>query len=251
MTANDQALPKDPPDAGPRGAAPRSGSASGSGSASRKELAYRSLRRRILTDGFQPGALIDDALEAAQLGMSRTPVREALLLLEAEGLVEMIPRRGVRVVPISRSDIRDVLVILTALEVTAVRLLAEQRPTADQLRRLTDACAAMELALESQDPDEWLEADDTFHRTLMVLSGNRQLAETGIRFRDKIRRGHFVASRLLPHRRRVSSTRVHKELVALLLSDRPEDAVAAHGKQRRSGEEEVMSMLEQAKLDSL
>ena len=218
---------------------------------SRKEQAYQSLRRRILTDGFHPGALIDDALEAETLGMSRTPVREALLLLEAEGLVEMMPRRGVRVVPISRSDIKDVLVVLTALEVAAVGLLVAQRPTPEMLKPLQAACRAMERALDSDDPDEWLEADEAFHRGLLVLSGNRHLAETGIRFRDKIRRGHFVASRLLPRSVRVASTRTHKDLISILTSDRPEDAIAAHSDQRRSGEKEIMGTLDRAKLDSL
>ena len=99
----------------------------------RKEQAYRSLRKRIVTDGFSPGEMIDDGYEAERLGMSRTPVREALLLLESEGLVEVLPRRGVRVVPLTRTDMQDVIVLLTALEVAAVELLAEKRPSTAML----------------------------------------------------------------------------------------------------------------------
>ena len=218
---------------------------------SRKETAYEDLRKRILTDGFGPGAMIDDGLEAERLGMSRTPVREALLLLEAEGLVEMLPRRGVRVVPITRTDIREVLVLLTALEVAAVELIAAQHPTKQMLAPLIEATRAMNAALESGDPDEWQEADEAFHQGLMVLSGNRHLLETGIRFRDKIRRGHFVASRLLPHDRRVRSTATHEELIALLLSERPQDAIEAHRGQRLEGESHINATLERARLDSL
>ncbi len=218
---------------------------------SRKEIAYEDLRKRILTDGFGPGALIDDGLEAERLGMSRTPVREALLLLEAEGLVEMLPRRGVRVVPITRTDIREVLVLLTALEVAAVELIAAQRPTEKMLSPLIEATHAMNAALKSGDPDEWQEADEAFHQGIMTLSGNRHLVETGIRFRDKIRRGHFVASRLLPDDRRVKSTATHEALIELLLSDHPEDAIEAHRGQRVEGEGHINATLERARLDSL
>ncbi len=217
----------------------------------RKDQAYRSLRRRIVTDGFSPGELIDDGREAERLGMSRTPVREALLLLESEGLVEMLPRRGVRVVPLTRSDIQEVIVLLTALEIAAVELLAETHPSAATLQPLTDACEAMDIALESDDPDEWLEADETFHQSLLILSGNRHIAETGIRYREKIRRGHFVASRLLPRSRRVQSTAKHKALIELLLSGSPKDAATAHRDQRQSGEVDIMATLDRAKLDSL
>lgn len=218
---------------------------------SRKEIAYEDLRKRILTDGFGPGAMIDDGLEAERLGMSRTPVREALLLLEAEGLVEMLPRRGVRVVPITRTDIREVLVLLTALEVAAVELIAAQHPSEEMLAPLIAATAAMNAALESGDPDDWQEADEAFHQGLMVLSGNRHLLETGVRFRDKIRRGHFVASRLLPHERRVKSTATHEALIALLLSEHPEAAIEAHRGQRLEGEGHINATLERARLDSL
>lgn len=216
-----------------------------------KEQAYQSLRKRIVTDGFSPGDMIDDAREAELLGMSRTPVREALLLLEAENLVEMLPRRGVRVVPISRADIQEVIVVLTALETSAVGLIAAQGPSTDRLAPLSEACRAMDAALKSDDPDEWLEADEAFHRGLLMLSANRHLAEIGIRYREKIQRGHFVASRLLPGRRRMTSTANHKELVALLLSENPERAVGAHREQRIGGETEIIGALKRAKLDRL
>ena len=109
----------------------------------------------------------------------------------------------------------------------------------------------MDTALESDDPDEWLEADEAFHRSLLTLSGNCHLAETGIRYREKIRRGHFVASRLLPRSRRVQSTAKHKELIRVLLSNFPKDAIAAHRDQRQSGETDIMATLDRAKLDSL
>ncbi|MEO0822922.1 MAG: FCD domain-containing protein, partial [Pseudomonadota bacterium] len=92
---------------------------------------------------------------------------------------------------------------------------------------------------------------EAFHRGLLALSGNRHLAETGIRFREKIGRGRFVASRLLPQHRREQSTERHGELVALLASDRPEDAVTAHTARRASGEREILATIDRAKLQNL
>ncbi len=109
----------------------------------------------------------------------------------------------------------------------------------------------MDVALDSDDPDEWLEADELFHRGLLSLSGNRHLSETGIQFREKIKRGHFVVSRLFPRSRRIRSTAIHKRLVDLLLSGNSECAVAAHRAQHEDGESEIIATLECAKLDSL
>ncbi|MCY3985124.1 MAG: GntR family transcriptional regulator [Roseovarius sp.] len=216
-----------------------------------KEMAYLSLRKRILADGFHAGEFIDDACEAEKLGTSRTPVREALLLLEAEGLVETLARRGIRVVPITRSDMKDVLQILTALEVTAVELISKMTPDKKMLQPIIDACDAMETALESRNADQWLEADENFHCGLMKICGNQHLTETGIRFRHKIRRGHFIASRILPHQKRVKSTKSHQRLIMLLLSDNPPKAIDAHRKQRQSGEMHIMETLDRAKLESM
>ena len=92
--------------------------------------AYEQIRRRILDNVWPPGHRALEQEVALELGMSRTPVREALLQLQNEGLVEVIPRHGVRVLPVSPTDMREIYEILTALECMAAELLARRKPGA-------------------------------------------------------------------------------------------------------------------------
>ncbi|MBY6144828.1 GntR family transcriptional regulator [Mameliella alba] len=199
---------------------------------SRKDQAYAAIKEKILTNVFAAGEFIDDVLEAQQLGMSKTPVREALLLLEAEGLVEVLPRRGIRVSPISLEDMREIYQVLSALEIAAVELIAERKPGKDMLEPLSRACADMRRALAAADSLAWNDADEAFHRGLLRLSGNRHLAETGIRYRERVQRGHLIAMRLTSDENLELSIARHEETVALLLSDDPRKAVEAHQQQR-------------------
>lgn len=231
-----------PPSASPEGGAPKP---------SRKDLAYRTIKQKILTNGYPPGTVIDDRVEAQALGTSRTPVREALLLLQMEGLVTMEPRRGVRVVPITRRDMREIYEVLTALETMAVSLIAARRPTREELRPLVDACDAMRRAIADGDLDLWSEADERFHQGLLTLSGNTHLAETGVRFRERVRRGHFVALRISREGRMEDSLASHARLVETILAGDPADAAAAHDQQRRSSGSELLESLERSRIEQL
>jgi DNA-binding GntR family transcriptional regulator len=91
------------------------------------DKAYNDIKRRILTNQISPGNMIDDRKIALEIGMSRTPVREALLRLQAEELVEMSPRRGTIVLGISRDDMREIYDIISGLELMAVDLNARGR----------------------------------------------------------------------------------------------------------------------------
>ena len=93
------------------------------------DAAYEQIRRRILDNAWPPGHRALEQEVALALGMSRTPVREALMRLQAEGLVEVIPRHGMRVLPVSPNDMREIYQILTALECMAAELLAQRKPT--------------------------------------------------------------------------------------------------------------------------
>ena len=82
--------------------------------------AYRLMRSMILDNKWAPGHRALEQALAQELGMSRTPVREALIRLQKEGLVEVMPRHGMRVLPVSPDDMRDIYELLTAIEATAV-----------------------------------------------------------------------------------------------------------------------------------
>src|SRR3546814_8542442 len=96
------------------------------------------------------------------MGMSRTPIHEALICLQSEGLVELIPRRGMRVLPVSAEDMREIYEVLTALECAAVELVALRRPNEKELQPLADATRDMALALEEGGAglEAWAAAED-------------------------------------------------------------------------------------------
>ena len=95
--------------------------------------AYDLIKERILKNEYEPGFQALEPEIAQELGMSRTPVREALIRLSNEGLVEVIPRRGFRVVPLSPADMREIYQVLTALESMAAEVLAKRKPTLEEL----------------------------------------------------------------------------------------------------------------------
>src|SRR4051794_18811195 len=100
------------------------------------DTVYGALKSRILRNQLSGGSqLLEDAI-AADLGVSRTPVREALARLESEGLVEPIPRHGYRVLPITMEDIREIYQVLSPLETVAAELLAQKKPNSTEVKAL-------------------------------------------------------------------------------------------------------------------
>ena len=115
---------------------------------SRVNDAYLRLKEEIRSNDMPPGFQAPEPEIAERLGMSRTPVREALIRLEAEGLVELIPRRGARVLPIRTEDMKEIYEILTALEPDAAAALAARNPSPEALQPLIQATDEMEQALK-------------------------------------------------------------------------------------------------------
>src|SRR5690606_6434253 len=117
-------------------------------SESMADVALRELRRRILDNVWPPGYQALEQELALALGMSRTPIHEALICLQNEGLVKIIPRRGMRVLPVSADDMREIYQVLTALEGAAIEMVALRRLDEQALRPLAEATRDMEQALE-------------------------------------------------------------------------------------------------------
>ncbi|MEM1265630.1 MAG: GntR family transcriptional regulator [Pseudomonadota bacterium] len=215
----------------------------------RVEDAYARLKDEIRTNRLPPGFQAPEPEIAIKLGMSRTPVREALIRLEAEGLVELVPRRGARVLPIRPADMREIYEILTALEPDAAARLAEGMPSPDAFVPLDEATSDMERALEAQDLDAWAEADDRFHRTLLALQGNRRLASVVTALYDQAHRVRIVTMRMrgLPKQ----STAEHREIVSHLQAGEPEAARIAFRNHRERAGREMLGLLERYKLSQL
>ena len=194
--------------------------------------AYRTIKARILENHYPPGQQVLEQQLANDLGMSRTPVREALIRLQNEGLVELIPRRGMRVVPLSPADMQEIYEVLTALEVTAVELLARRSHSPEALRPLAEALKDMETRLDQDDLDGWARADARFHQTLITLSGNKRLAGMAATLADQAHRARMVTLRLRP--KPDQSIREHREVLEALQAGDGRQAGERH-RQHREG----------------
>jgi len=128
------------------------------------------LRQRIFRRELEPGSWIDEVKLAEQYGISRTPLREALKVLAAEGLVTMKVRRGAYVTEVSEHDLRDVYHLLSLLESDAAGVAAG-RITDDQVRELQHLHEEMEGA--AADTERFLALNERFHMRLLEIAGNR------------------------------------------------------------------------------
>lgn len=213
--------------------------------ASLVDAAYEQIRRRILDNVWPPGHRALEQEVALALGMSRTPVREALVRLQSEGLVEVVPRHGMRVLPVSPSDMREIYQILTALECMAAEILARRKPSDAELKPLVEATDAMDRALVVDDLDAWAKADELFHAQLLELAGNRLLQATVMNHWDRAHRARMFTLRLRP--KPVSSTREHMQLVERLRAGDAEGAAQVNRAHRERAAAELLALFERFK----
>ncbi|GIK86151.1 MAG: GntR family transcriptional regulator [Burkholderiales bacterium] len=213
------------------------------------DAAYQTMRRRILDNAWAPGYRALEQAIALELGMSRTPVREALIRLANEGLVEVVPRHGMRVLPVSAADMNEIYQVLGSLEATAAELVAARRPAAAEIAPLEAASRAMAEALKRGDLDAWAEADERFHRHLVELCGNRLLAATVNNFWDRAHRARMFTLRLRPLP--VHSTREHRDLVRAIRKGDVGTAREIHRAHRDRGRRELTAILDRYRLPTL
>ena len=145
------------------------------------QRAYDYVKSRLLDGRFAGGTLLSENELAHQLGVSRTPVRQALVQLEAEELVELYPKRGALVVPISPSEAEDVLEARLLIEQHCARRAAAAGP--DVVERLRDALAEQEEGVEA-----FARADRRFHTAIVAAAGNHLLDRQYMALRDRHQR---------------------------------------------------------------
>ncbi len=181
---------------------------------------------------------------ADRLGMSRTPVRQATLMLEAQGLLEVQPRKGVRINSISIKDMEDIYEILTELECLAARRAAQADLKKTDLKLLLDAINAMETALASEDREAWAMADEAFHTELVRLGGNRRIESMVSNVNDQVRRARAFTLNMRPLP--TKSNKDHKKLYTSILKGNAEAAHDTHRKHRKNASELLISLLKNA-----
>lgn len=152
-----------------------------------RDVVFNTLRQAILRGELKPGERLMEIQLANKLGVSRTPVREAIRKLELEGLVLMIPRKGAEVADISEKSLKDVLEVREALEELAARLACD-KITKEGINRLKEAAQDFRSALKSNDITQMAEADVRFHDVICNATENQKLGQLLNNLREQMYR---------------------------------------------------------------
>ena len=208
------------------------------------DTVYARLKQHILDNRYPPGAQILESAVVQEFGVSRTPVREAFVRLQQEGLLEIVPRHGVRISALSPGDMREIYEVLMSLEATAIELLVARHPTKEDLTGLVAACDAMETALAGPQPDleAWAVGDEQFHMNLAALCGNKRLAAMIMTVWDQAHRARMFTLRLRPLP--AKSTAEHRAVVDAILAGDGNKARELYVAHRKRGGSELLSIIE-------
>jgi DNA-binding GntR family transcriptional regulator len=213
--------------------------------------AYAALKQAIRDTVFAPGYQGSEQEIAVRLGMSRTPVHEAIIRLQEDGLVRVLSKRGVLICPLAPQDIREIYEVVIAVESMAAELLAAlpdatRAAVADELEA---ASAAMDETLAQGDLPGWAEADELFHRLLVERCGNGRLRRIAQTVTDQAHRARMLTLRL--RARPVDSAQAHRLIIAAV---RAGDAGEAHRYARAhrvAARDEIVPLIEHIGLRQL
>jgi DNA-binding GntR family transcriptional regulator len=187
-----------------------------------KARAYAYTKQRVLSSAFPGGSMLSEGEIADALGVSRTPVREAFLQLEAEGLLRLYPKRGALVVPLSADVVLGVIEARALIEHAAVDKVIERK--LDVVERLEASIARQRELAAGRDAEGFAEADRDFHRIIMGASRNPVLLGFYDSLRDQQRRMISLSLSRDPNRTRDVIDQ-HRELTAAIAAG---DATGAH-----------------------
>ena len=180
-----------------------------------KDRAYAFTKERVLDSTFAGGHLITEGEVADALGMSRTPVREAFLRLEGEGLLRLYPKRGALVVPVSVGEVDAVMETRMLVERFALDKVLANGAAAAVADALEIAIAAQEEYAAAGDADGFVAVDREFHTTFVVAAGNPIVADLYDSLRDRQQR--MIITSLLRDAKRIESILIeHRQITAAI-----------------------------------
>ena len=178
-----------------------------------KDQAYEILRSSIITGRLEPGRLHNEKDLARGLGISRTPVREALLDLSKEGMIVFIPRKGIKIREITRRDISDVMELRKVIESYIIESCCGQLTPAD-LKGIGKIIEKQKAMTMKGNREGYVEAEREFHLFLASRTGNRQLQNVMENLRDLL---HFMAIKAIAYQGRMEQVlREHRRIWAAL-----------------------------------
>lgn len=206
-----------------------------------EQIASR-LRRDILRGKLPPGTSVKERDNAAELGVSRTPMREAIRILSKEGLIDLRPSRSPIVAQASFKEISDQTEVLIALETLSAQLACTHATDAD-LARLAGIVAHMDRHFDTTDPLDMFEIDMSFHTAIAEASHNRPLAETHRAFLQRLWRVRYLAA--VQRRNRARVVTEHTNILTALRARDPGAARAAIDDHLRNLADDIRNVIAQ------
>ena len=193
-----------------------------------RDVVFKTLRQGILTGELKPGERLMEIHLANKLGVSRTPIREAIRKLELEGLVTMIPRRGAEVAQITEKSMKDVLEVRKVLDDLSVELACE-RITEEEKEMLKNACVDFEEAVKTGDFAKIAKTDVAFHDIIVTATRNIRLSQMVNNLAEQMYRYRFEYIKDSSQHERL--VREHEEICQGILAGdkkRALEAIEAH-----------------------
>lgn len=206
-----------------------------------RDMVFDVLMNAIMRGQLSPGERLLEVQLAEEMGVSRTPVREAIRRLELEGFVVMLPRKGAYVAGLSIDDVENVYEIRTALETLAVRLAA-QRMVDEDYRLLDELVERMQATWQEGDVDAWVKLDANFHELLYRFSRNDRLVQLMSNVMEQISRYRILS--LANVEVRHNSLAEHQEVISALRLRDSEEAAAAAARHIENTKQSLVKMLE-------
>jgi DNA-binding GntR family transcriptional regulator len=186
-----------------------------------REVIFNSLREAIIIGELRPGERLMEVQLAEKMGVSRTPVREAIRKLELEGLVDMIPRKGAHVAELSIKDIMDVLEVRASLDGLATSLAAE-RITDDELKELRHINVQFAAYIDKENLNGSIKKDAEFHDIIYKASRNDKLISMLNNLREQVQR--FRVIYLKDYNNSKNLIKEHNDIYEAVSSRNTEDA---------------------------
>jgi len=208
---------------------------------------YRILKKEIIKGSFKPGDKVLEGKIAEQMGISRTPVREAIRGLAAEGFVVLSPNQGVVVRSVSAENIREVLQIHSALEGLAARLSCEVI-NEEELKELENYVKKMEKLANKKDSSGYSEIDLKFHELIVNNCGNKRLIEMRKNISDQAQR-YRIGSLSIP-RRLKESLKEHQKILKAFKTKDPKKADSTSQKHIQNALKNILNKVIEKKENS-
>ena len=186
-----------------------------------RDIVFHTLRKAIITGELPPGERLMETQLGEKLGVSRTPIREAIRKLELEGLVVMVPRKGAQVAQFTQKDIKDVLEVRAALEALAVRLACKRMDERSFLR-LQLVITEYAYAAKENDIETMIQKDVEFHEIIFCATNNDKLVQMFGNLGEQVHR--FRIAYLKNTTESMSVQREHTEILEALRSGNSEAA---------------------------